>query len=100
VLPTGADKAALPPDVAVYGQAAGDANFVGGSDLVTYRVDVQGATGPFTVRAELLYEPLSYQFVADLLAAETALTERFGEYYGATDRSPLVVATIEPATVR
>jgi hypothetical protein len=100
MLPAGAEKGALPAEIAVYGEAAGDANFLGGSDWVTYRVEVGGATGPFTVSAELLYEPLSYQFVADLLADETALTERFGKYYATADRSPLVVAAIEPATVR
>jgi hypothetical protein len=100
MLPAGAEKAALPAEIAVYGEAAGDANFLGGSDLVTYRVEVRGATGPFTVSAELLYEPLSYQFVVDLLADETELTEKFGGYYGETDKAPLVVAVIEPATAR
>ncbi len=97
LLPAGADKAALPADIAVYGDAQPDANFVGGSDTVTYRVDTQGAQGPFTVAAELLYEPLSYRFVQDLLADKTALTERFGGYYRGTDKTPLLVAAIEAA---
>jgi hypothetical protein len=100
ILPGGAEKATLPPEIAVYEEAAGDASFLGGSDLVTYKVKVADVTGPFTVSAELLYEPLSYQFVMDLLAAGTELTERFGRYYGETDRAPLVVAEIEPAVVR
>jgi hypothetical protein len=100
MLPAGAEKAALPVEIAVYGEAAGDANFLGGSDLVTYRLEVRDAPGPFTVSAELLYEPLSYQFVVDLLADETELTARFGGYYEETDRAPLVVAAIEPVTVR
>jgi hypothetical protein len=64
---------------------------------VTYRVDTQGVQGPFTVAAELLYEPLSYQFVQDLLTDKTDLTERFGGYYRGTDKTPLLVAAIEPA---
>ncbi|HSJ54697.1 MAG TPA: hypothetical protein VLC52_13235, partial [Anaerolineae bacterium] len=100
VLPAGADKAALPDEIAVYGEAAGDANFLGGSDLVTYQIEVRDANGPFTLNAELLYEPLSYQFVVDLLTDGTEFTERFGEYYAETDTAPLVVAAIEPATVR
>ena len=99
ILPAGADKAALPSEIAVYGAAAGDANFLGGSDLVTYRIEVGQAGGPFLLSAELLYEPLSYQFVADLLAGGTELTERFGRYYRQADRAPLVVAAIEPSTV-
>ena len=81
VLPAGATSN-LPADIAVYGEAAGDANFSGGSDLVTYRLEVRDATGPFTVSAELLYEPLSYRFVADMLADGTELTERFGGIIG------------------
>jgi hypothetical protein len=99
LLPAGAEKATLPPEIAVYGQAAGDASFLGGSDLVTYSVEVRGASAPFTVSAELLYEPLSYQFVMDLVAEQTELTERFGEYYGEADQAPLVVSAIEPVTV-
>lgn len=100
LLPLGADKAKLPADIAVYGAAAGDANFVGGSDLVTYQVALQGAAGPWTVSAELLYEPLSYQFIQDLLRDKTPLTERFGGYYGATDKTPLRVTAIEPAQTK
>jgi len=100
LLPAGADKADLPADIAVYGEAAGDANFVGGGDLITYQVDVKAATGPFTLNAELLYEPLSYLFVQDMLVDKTPLTERFGGYYGETDKTPLVVAAIEPSKTK
>ena len=100
LLPAGADKAKLPADIAAYGEAADDANFVGGGDLITYQVDVKAATGPFTFSAELLYEPLSYQFVQDLLRDKTPLVERFGGYYAATDKTPLRVAAVEPASTR
>lgn len=100
LLPAGADKAALPSGIAVYGEALDDADFVGGGDQITYQVDAKTATGPFTVRAELLYEPLSYRFVKDLLTDKTPLTERFAGYYGATDKSPLQAAVLEPATVK
>ena len=61
---------------------------------------VGDGTGPFTLSAELLYEPLSYQFVADLLMDETEMTERFGRYYAQADTTPLVMAAIQPATVK
>jgi hypothetical protein len=100
LLPAGANRAKLPADIAVYGEAAGDANFVGGGDLITYQVDVKGAPGPFTVSAELLYEPLSYRFVQDLLVDKTPLTERFSGYYGETDKTPLRVAAIDPVKTK
>jgi hypothetical protein len=100
LLPEGVDKAALPADIAVYGEARDDVNFEGGSDLITYRVGVEPGTAPFTVSGELLYEPLSYQFVKDLLVDQTPLVERFAGYYGATDKSPMQVAAFEPATTK
>lgn len=93
LLPQGFDKGAAPEDVAVYGEAAEDENFVGGSDLVTYRVPVAGASGPFSVKLVLLYQPISYGFVVDLLADETDLTLRFGGYYETADKMPSLVAT-------
>ncbi|MGM0384659.1 MAG: hypothetical protein ACQERF_01565 [Actinomycetota bacterium] len=95
LLPEGADKPTLPADIAVYGAAAGDADFVGGGDVVTYRVAVGDGVAPFTLSAELLYEPLSYRFVTDLLSDGTDLTERFGGYWDAAERTPLQVAFVE-----
>lgn len=68
--------------------------------LVTYQVDVNGATGPFTFSAELLYEPLSYRFVQDLLTDKTPLTERCDGYYGEMDKVPLRVAALDPVKTK
>ncbi len=100
LLPAGADKDLLPVDIAVYGLAAQDASFVGGSDQVRYEVNLAGAQGPFTVSAELLYETLSYRFVQDLLADATSLTERFGVYYTYADKTPLLAASIPPTQIQ
>ena len=44
--PVGFDKNLVPDDVRVSGAAFSDANFNGGSDVITYRIDVerQGST--------------------------------------------------------
>ncbi len=99
LLPMGADKATLPAEIAVYGSARDDPNFLAGSDTVTYRVNVAGAARPFTATADLLYEPLSYQFVQDLLRDKTPLTERFVAYYAASDKTPLRAASVGPIRV-
>jgi hypothetical protein len=100
LIPPGTPKADLPEDIAVYGNAASDSNFISGGDLVTYQIDVSNAEGPFTINAELLYETLSYRFVQDLLKDKTSLTNRFGTYYQMADKTPLVVAEIGPTTIR
>ena len=83
----------------MHGAAVDDANFVGGGDQVTYRVDVASAHGPFTVQAELLYQPLSYRFVQDMLADSGAPGEVFDDYFAAADHTPDRVATVEPTQV-
>jgi len=95
LLPAGAIKEQLPADIAAYGLAGSDPNFLGGSDRVSYLVNLSGFSGPFTVTAELLYETLSYRFIQDLLADPTELTERFGTYYAMSDKTALVVGRIE-----
>ena len=99
LLPGGADKAKLPPEIAVRGDAASDVNFVGGGDQITYRVDVASAQGPFTVQAELLYQPLAYRFVQDMLADGGESGQAFGGYFAAADHTPDRVATVEPTQV-
>jgi len=100
LLPDGADKAKLPADIAVYGAAAEDPNFIGGSDRIWYQVDVSGFEGPFAFSAELLYETLSYRFIQDLLLDETDLIKRFEEYYDLADKTPLVVDRILPTAIK
>ena len=99
LLPTGFDKAGALPEIAVYGDAAEDANFIGGGDEIAYRIDTTGFTAPFTVQAELLYEPLSYRFIQDLLEDDTELVNRFGGYYEAADKTPVLVSSIEQTTL-
>ncbi|HSQ18114.1 MAG TPA: hypothetical protein VLM83_10480 [Anaerolineales bacterium] len=54
LLPQGFDLAAATPDILVFGAAAQDADFTGGSDRLGLQLDLSGATGPFTVQVELL----------------------------------------------
>jgi len=98
LLPAGADKATLPKDIAVYGEAANDRNFVGGRDEITYELDVKGATGPFMVDVELLYEPLSYRFMQDLLSDDTPEVKTFATLQADADASALIVATVTGTT--
>ncbi len=93
LLPEGFDKDRAPAVVGVYGEAAGDDNFTGGSDLVTYEAPLGGAQGPFTVVVDLLYQPLSYQFIRDMLTDETEEVARFGGYHEGADKTPSLVAT-------
>lgn len=82
ILPDGFDKASADPDVAVRGGASADQDFEGGSDRVTYRVDVGGRSGPFTIQVELWYQPIGYRWARNLEDYDTFETNRFVRYYG------------------
>ncbi len=95
LLPAGFDKKTAPEDIGVQGRARRDDNFRGGSDQVTYVVDLGNRPGPFTVTAELLYDSISPAFAADLNRdAELPLVGQFSRMLARADRRPVAVAAI------
>ena len=92
LLPAGFDKATAHNDFAVYGDADDDLNFVGGSDQVTYEIDVAGASGKLNITVELLYQTLSQPFVADLATNNTDLVARFMALYDHADNIPVLLS--------
>jgi hypothetical protein len=84
LLPRGFDKRSAEPDVAVHGAAADDPDFAGAGDRVSYAVAVGGAQGPFTVEAELLYQPVGFRWANNLKRYDKAAEpRRFTSYYDA-----------------
>ena len=57
ILPRGFDKGQVPDEIAVVGEAATDPDFIGGSDLVTYRIRLGDVSGGVSVFVELKYRP-------------------------------------------
>lgn len=100
LLPKGFDKTTASADISVAGRALADANFIGGSDQVVYRINTAGHTGPYIMAARLLFTAVSYPFVKDL-AKDQELTEvnRFMQYYRNVDKLPQEIAAVQ-ATVR
>jgi hypothetical protein len=95
LLPAGFDKATAAPDIAVWGSAAGDANFIGGEDTVTYRANVYRKRRPLTVTAELLYQSVSYPFAEDLREDGAEQVTRFFGFYDPADKTPRVVSQVQ-----
>jgi len=85
LLPRGLDKATAGADFAVRGDASDDPDFVGGGDRVVYRARLpEGASGPYRIEVELLYQPIAFRW-AQNLNPYGALAEpaRFIRYYRA-----------------
>lgn len=91
LLPDGFDKNTAGELIAVSGDALNDSNFIGGSDTVTYRISTAGYSGPFTVKVELLYQPLAYSTIKSILDVDTPEVQAFKDYWEASDKSPSVI---------
>lgn len=83
LLPRGFNAAAGGPRVAVRGDAASDPDFVAGGDRTRYSVAVDPAAGPFTVEAELWFQPVAYRWAENLAEYDSFETDRFVRYYRA-----------------
>ena len=81
ILPDGFDPARADTRVQVVGIATGDPDFTAGSDRVHYTVPVNPEAGPFTLEAELWFQPLGYRWAENLAAYDAPETRRFVRYY-------------------
>lgn len=95
VLPDGFDKKTAGEDIAVHGAAYQDNDFAGGSDQITYRVDIGDYDGPLQVTAEIWYQPIAYRWAQNLVPYKSEETNRFVSYYDAmSGESAVKLATV------
>lgn len=96
ILPTGFDKQTASADIAVRGEAASDPDFTAGSSTTHYDVPTNGASGPFKVSVELLYQPVGYRWAHNLAPYQAAEPQRFVHYYEqAAGKSAIALAHAE-----
>ncbi|MDR8390793.1 hypothetical protein NC796_06575 [Aliifodinibius sp. S!AR15-10] len=81
ILPDGFDKTTAEEKIEVHGPAVDDPDFIGGSDRVTYHVDVVGVEGPLKVTAELWYQPIGFRWATNLTPYDAPETNRFVDYF-------------------
>ncbi len=93
LLPAGFSKSGASDDIAVYGEAVQDEDFLGGGDKVAYRVELNDAQGPFVVVVELLYQSVGYRWAQNLGRHDASETIRFLDYYEAVPNLPVLVAS-------
>ena len=81
LLPRGFDKRTAEPDVAVHGSALDDPDFTAATDRVRYSAGVGNATGPFSITAELLYQPIGFRWANNLKRYDAPEPRRFTSFY-------------------
>jgi Cytochrome c554 and c-prime len=100
LLPRGFDKASADADIAVLGDAAGDADFAGGSDRVTYAIDAAADGAPFQVEVALRFQPIGFRWARNLDQYRAMETQRFVGYYNAMAGESAIVLAKATTTVR
>jgi len=99
ILPAGFDKATASAEIAVHGEAASDPEFKGGSSTTQYHIPARGASGPFKIEVELLYQPIGYRWAHNLKSYQADETIHFVKYFEqAAPNSDVVLAHTEATT--
>ncbi len=99
VLPRGFDKNTAGKDIAVYGEAAADPDFVDLGDRIRYDVDLSGREKPFVVEAELLYQPIAFRWAENLRGVSSAESKRFASMYDAAAKESATQLAMRTITV-
>jgi hypothetical protein len=81
LLPRGFSKQRASPEIAVHGDAVLDPNFTDRGDKVRYSINLGDAAGPFTVDAELWYQPIGFRWAENLKHYNTEETHQFVGYF-------------------
>jgi hypothetical protein len=98
MLPKGFNKATADDEIGVKGTASADVNFQGGGDRVTYSIATAAAQGPFTIEAELYFQPISYRWAENLRKYNAMEPKRMVGYYESMSSGSAVVIAKAAAT--
>jgi hypothetical protein len=92
LLPDGFDKRTADAEIAVVGDALNDPVFRGGGHRLRYSAPLGTATGAFTIKAELWYQPIGYRWANNLKPYHHAdEPRRFNSYFDSMQSSTAVV---------
>jgi hypothetical protein len=100
LLPIGFDAARVGPRIAVHGEARSDPDFVAGSDRTRYSATVDPAAGPFTIEAEIWFQPIGFRWADNLSTYDTFETNRFVRYWRSMAAGSAIEIASASATVR
>lgn len=100
VLPMGFDKKSAGNDIAVCGQARDDGDFAAGGDRVRYSVELKRAAGPYTIQAELWYQPIGFRWAQNLRQQRSIETDRFVSMFESMAQTSAAMLAQASATVQ
>jgi hypothetical protein len=71
-----------------------DSDFIGGSDRLSYRINLAGNQGPFSVSVRVLYQSIAYRWMENLRSYEATEIDAMASYYDSLPNIPVVVAEL------
>jgi hypothetical protein len=99
ILPAGFDKRTAGPDIAVHGEASGDADFRDGGDRVNYSMEIPASDGELLLEVEMRFQPIGFRWARNLAGRDAEEIRRFVSYYDAMASASSVVIARASATV-
>lgn len=95
LLPQGFDKEYVHADIAVYGRANVDDDFIDGSDQIRYVFQIDPQSLPLTITAELLYQPVAYTWIEQMRAWEAHEIDDLLAYAAKVPNQALLLSSAE-----
>jgi len=78
-------------NIAVYGGASSDLDFVAGGDTLKIALPLGDVPGPYTLTVELLYQSIGYRWAQNLAAFSAPEPQQFMRFYQAISNIPEII---------
>jgi len=99
LLPSGFSKETADSNIAVHGNASSDDSFRASGDQIEYVVKLNPALGPYTVEAELWYQPIGHRWAQNFRSFEDFETVRFVNYFESVAASSATVLARDEVSI-
>ena len=87
-------------DIAVQGLAKEDDDFNETGDKIRYSTRVDRSQGPFTVEAQLIYQPIAFRWAKNLKQQPSEEGDRFVSYFDSMSTQSWIVLATDVQKVR
>ncbi len=95
LLPNGFDKASADPDIAVYGAAENDPDFIAGGDAIQLDIDLGAVQGSVTLKVMLNYQSIGFRWAQNLAQAQGPEINLFLSLLSGSENYPVLVSADE-----
>lgn len=99
LLPNGMNKNTIPRQIEVHGKALLDNDFIGGGDVVKFKIPVLKSK-EYHIQAELIYQTLGYAFAQDLFKDQGKEISQFKQMFNASSLKSTITDRVKKTVER